>query len=71
MTPIKFRTWNVRSLNSPAKRVKIISHLSKLKGDICLLQEMHLINSNLDQLKTKSINQVYAASYNSKKRGVD
>lgn len=45
-----FITWNsqlyVGGLNSMAKR------LSKLKGDISLLQEMHLTNSNLDHFKS-------------------
>ena len=56
MTPIKIITWNIRGLNSMAK------DFQNLKGDISLLQEMHLTNSNLDQLKSNWISQVFSTS---------
>ena len=45
---ISFASWNVKGLNSPVKRSKILTHLKNLKADIIFLQETHLRNS--DQL---------------------
>ncbi len=46
-------SWNVDGLNSPVKRTRILSHLAKLKVEIALLQETHLIQSEALKLKQK------------------
>lgn len=35
-------TWNVRGLNHPVKRGKVLVHLKALSSDIIFLQETHL-----------------------------
>lgn len=56
MSHLKIVSWNVRGINSPAKRSKILNHLKKLKADICLLQETHLLESEHKKLKKHTIN---------------
>lgn len=70
MSTLKFVTWNIRGVNSQAKKTKIIYHLSKLQADICLLQETHLSPTDEHKLNSPHYNQIYSATHNSKKRGV-
>ncbi|KAJ0022323.1 hypothetical protein NQD34_009813 [Periophthalmus magnuspinnatus] len=67
---LTFVTWNVRGIRTQAKKKKIFSELHKLKPDICLLQETHLSNSDLDLLQFKEFNSIYSSTYNSRQRGV-
>lgn len=39
---VTFVSWNVRGLNNPVKRGKVLSHLKTLGLDIVFLQETHL-----------------------------
>lgn len=39
---VPFVSWNVKSLNHPIKRKKVLTYLSKLKVGIAFLQETHL-----------------------------
>ena len=70
MSSFKFVSRNIRGIGSPAKRTKILNHLNKQQADICLLQETHLSETEHNKLKMQHYNQIYSASYNSKKRGV-
>lgn len=67
---MKLVSWNVRGINSPIKKAKILSHLKKLNADICLLQEAHLTDSEHKKLQTSQFAQIVFSSYSSKKRGV-
>lgn len=67
---MKFASWNVRGINSPIKRSKILNHLKKLNADICLLQETHLLESEHKKLQTSQFSHIFSSSYSSKKRGV-
>lgn len=48
---VNFVNWNVKSLNDPVKREKVITHLQYLKSEIAFLQETHLCGC--DQFKTR------------------
>lgn len=50
MSHIKSVSWNVRGINSPIKRNKILKHLKKLKADVCMLQETHFLESEKETL---------------------
>ena len=63
-------TWNVRGIRARPKRTAIINHLTKLKADICLLQETHLSNSESHMLQSQQFNQVFSATYNRRQRVV-
>lgn len=70
MPSLKFVSWNICGISSPAKRTKILNHINKLQAKICLLQETHLSETEHNKLKAQHFSQIYSASYNSKKRGV-
>lgn len=70
MFTLKIVTWNVRGFRTLSKRTKVINYLSKLKADICFLQETHITQHESQQLQLGQYNKIYSATYNSKQRGV-
>lgn len=46
-----FTNWNVKGLNHPIKRTKVLAHLKKLKTDIAFLTETHMHSSDCISLK--------------------
>lgn len=66
---LTFSSWNVRGVNNPVKRGKILTHLKSLTSDIMFLQETHLKNSSHGRLKANWIGKVYHSNFSSKKRG--
>uniref|UniRef100_H3AIW2 Endonuclease/exonuclease/phosphatase domain-containing protein n=1 Tax=Latimeria chalumnae TaxID=7897 RepID=H3AIW2_LATCH len=63
-------TWNVNGVNSPIKRYKILSHLSKMQCDVSFLQETYLVPSEVLKLRTRWVGRVYSSSFSSKRNGV-
>uniref|UniRef100_H3A3I0 exodeoxyribonuclease III n=1 Tax=Latimeria chalumnae TaxID=7897 RepID=H3A3I0_LATCH len=61
----KLVTWNVNGVNSPSKRYKILSQLSKMQCDVSFLQETLLVPAEV--LK---VGRVYSSSFSSKRNGV-
>lgn len=51
MPSIKLCTWNVRGIDHPVKRKKILTSLKKEGVEIALLQETHL--KDLEHFKLK------------------
>ena len=48
MPPIKCLSYNVKGLNSPIKRHKVLKELKRYKADIAFLQETHItLGSNV------------------------
>lgn len=70
MQTLNIITWNIRGFRTQSKRLKVINHLTKLKADICFLQETHLTNAESEQLKFNQFNKIFSSTYNSKQRGV-
>lgn len=66
---INFVSWNVKSLNHPVKRKKVLTHLHQLKADIAFLQETHLCISDHSRLRSGWIGQIYHSKFNCKSRG--
>lgn len=67
---VRFTRWNVKGLNSPVKRNKVINHLKSLNTKIAFLQETHL--TPLDHVKLRRlVGQLYHSSCSSKARGED
>lgn len=67
---INFISWNVKSLNHPVKRKKVLLHLDYLKADIAFLQETHLQVADQIRLTGGWIGQTFHSSFNSKTRGL-
>lgn len=67
---LKFTSWNVKGLNSPVKRNKVLNYLKHLNTSIAFLQETHL--RPVDHLKIRQgwVGQLYHSSFQSKCRGV-
>lgn len=66
---LNFSTWNVKGLNEPVKRGKILSHLKSLSSDIMFLQETHLKRYAHVRLRCKWIGQIYHSNFSAKSRG--
>lgn len=66
---VRFTSWNVRGLNSPVKRNKVINHLIFLNTKIAFLQETHLKPLDHVKLKRGWVGQLYHSSFSSKARG--
>lgn len=67
---LRFVSWNVKGLNSPVKRGRILSHLKHLKTDVAFLQETHLISKDQHRLRASWTGQCFQSNFSSKVRGV-
>jgi exonuclease III len=66
---INLVSWNVKSLNHPVKRRKVLSHLKELNADIAFLQETHLNTSDHFRLRGGWVGQIFHSIFQSKSRG--
>lgn len=66
---VNFTNWNVKGLNHPIKRSKVLTHLKNLKTDIAFLTETHMRNSDHVGLKRGWVGQVFHSCFASKSRG--
>uniref|UniRef100_A0A8C9X622 exodeoxyribonuclease III n=1 Tax=Sander lucioperca TaxID=283035 RepID=A0A8C9X622_SANLU len=64
----KIVSWNVRGLNHPVKRGKIMAHLKSLKADVIFLQETHIRNTARNKLSMGWGSQIYQSNFGA--RGV-
>lgn len=64
-----FTSWNVKGMNHPIKRGKVLSHLKSLNSDIMFLQETHLKNDAHSRLRSNWIGHIYHSTFSSKARG--
>ena len=63
-------SFNVRGLNSPFKRSKVLDFLYRKKVDVALLQETHLKPADIIRLQNKRFKTVAASSDGSSTKGV-
>lgn len=63
-------SWNVRGINSPIKRRKILTYLKRQSTDVIFIQETHLSDAEHVKLRRDWVGHVYHSSFNSKARGV-
>uniref|UniRef100_A0A3B3HQU1 Reverse transcriptase domain-containing protein n=1 Tax=Oryzias latipes TaxID=8090 RepID=A0A3B3HQU1_ORYLA len=67
--PVNFVSWNVKSLNHPLKRRKVLSHLEQLNTDIAFLQETHLNTFDHSRLRGGWVGHIFHSTFHSKSRG--
>ena len=70
MSHLNLVSWNVHGIRSQAKKIKVMDFVTKLKTDIFLLQETHLLKSEEKSLKDPNFNQIFSSCYNNRQRGV-
>uniref|UniRef100_A0A3B4T4G4 Reverse transcriptase domain-containing protein n=1 Tax=Seriola dumerili TaxID=41447 RepID=A0A3B4T4G4_SERDU len=63
-------SWNIRGVNSPIKRKKMLTYLKRQKVDIAFIQESHLTDTEHLKLRRDWVGNVFYSSYSSKARGV-
>lgn len=66
---LTFSSWNVKGLNNPVKRSKVLCHLKSMNTDIIFLQETHFKNDSHSKLRARWIGQSFHSSFASKARG--
>lgn len=66
MAAIWFISWNVKVLNWPVKRDRILNHLKYLKCDVTFLQEIHLLSKDQVRLKKGWVGNVFHSNLNPK-----
>ena len=64
--PVNCVSWNVKSLNSPLKFWKIITHLKQLNKDIAFLQETHVCSEDSLRISKKWSGQVFQSNFHSR-----
>lgn len=66
---LKFTSWNVKGLNQPVKRNKVLHHLQSMGIDIAFLEETHLKTDNHSLLYKRWVGQIYHSHFSCKARG--
>lgn len=66
---VNFVCWNVKSVNHPVKRRRVLAHLQQLNTDIAFLQETHLTTFDHSKLRGGWVGQFFHSNFHSKSRG--
>lgn len=67
---LKFTSWNVKGLNSPVKRNKVINYLKQLNTSIAFIQETHFRPADHLSIRKGWVGQLYHSSFQDRSRGV-
>uniref|UniRef100_A0AAX7U0C5 exodeoxyribonuclease III n=1 Tax=Astatotilapia calliptera TaxID=8154 RepID=A0AAX7U0C5_ASTCA len=67
---LNFVSWNVKGLNHPVKRRKVLSHIKQFKAAVVFLQETHLRDSDNSRLMSRWAGQHFHSTFQAKARGV-
>ena len=67
---VRFLSWHIKGMGSPIKRLRIFSHLKRLKADLVFLQETHMSTKDQVRFKCPWVSEVFHSDFNSKARGV-
>lgn len=67
---LNFVSWNVKGLNHPVKRRKVLSHIKQFKAAVVFLQETHFRDSDNSRLMSRWAGQHFHSTFQAKARGV-
>uniref|UniRef100_A0A8C9YKI4 Endonuclease/exonuclease/phosphatase domain-containing protein n=1 Tax=Sander lucioperca TaxID=283035 RepID=A0A8C9YKI4_SANLU len=67
---LRFLSWNVKGLNHPVKRNRVLAHLRQLKAGVAFLQETHLCIADHNHLNRGWKGQIFHSSFQARARGV-
>lgn len=63
-------SWNVKGLNHPVKRRKVLNHLKQFNAGIIFLQETYLRSADNDRFMASWAGQHFHSTFQAKARGV-
>lgn len=67
---INVSSWNVRGLNKIAKIKQVLGRIKQMKTTVCFLQETHLLDKDLNRIRSRWPGQVFFSNFTSHSRGV-
>lgn len=67
---LNFVSWNVKGLNHPVKRRKVLSHIKQYKAAVVFLQETHICGSDNARLMSRWVGKHFHSTFQAKARGV-
>ena len=67
---VRFISWNVKGVNGPVKRARVLTHLKNLKADVVFLQETHLKKSDQIRLHKAWFSHEFHSDFDTRARGV-
>lgn len=66
---IKYISWNVKGVNNPVKRKRVLTHLKGLNANFAFLQETHLRTSDHFRIRKDWVGQLFHSNFHHKSRG--
>lgn len=66
---IKYISWNIKGVNNPVKRKRVMTHLKGLNANVAFLQETHLRTGEHFRMRRDWVGQVFHSNFHSKSRG--
>lgn len=67
---LKISSWNTRGLNKLVKLKQVLNRIKQMKANIIFLQETHLVENDINKVRSRWPGQVHSAFFSSHARGV-
>lgn len=67
---INVSSWNVRGLNKIVKLKQVLGRIKQMKSTVCFLQETHLVDEDVNKIRSRWPGQVFSSSFSTHARGV-
>lgn len=67
---INVSSWNVRGLNKIVKLKQVLGRIKQIKSTVCFLQDTHLVDEDVNKIRSRWPGQVFSSSFTTHARGV-
>lgn len=67
---INVSSWNVRGLNKIVKLKQVLGRIKQMKSTICFLQETHLVDGDLNRIRSRWPGQIFSSNFTTHARGI-